>query len=74
MAGVRMGIYFGSTFCSFMVSITNAVLPLFELQVAVDTIVEVGDAKEVVCKTAEEIKVDLLILGSHSRGPIERYS
>jgi nucleotide-binding universal stress UspA family protein len=74
MAGARMGIYFGSTFCSFMVSITNAVLPLFELQVAVDTIVEVGDAKEVVCKTAEEIKVDLLILGSHSRGPIERYS
>jgi nucleotide-binding universal stress UspA family protein len=74
MAGARMGIYFGSTFCSFMVSITNAVLPLFELQVAVDTIVEVGDAKEVVCKTTEEIKVDLLILGSHSRGPIERYS
>jgi nucleotide-binding universal stress UspA family protein len=74
MAGARMGIYFGSTFCSFMVSITNAVLLLFELQVAVDTIVEVGDAKEVVCKTTEEIKVDLLILGSHSRGPIERYS
>ncbi|TVU33813.1 hypothetical protein EJB05_15622 [Eragrostis curvula] len=40
--------------------------------VAVETIVEVGDAKEVVCEVAEKKKVDLLVLGSHSRGPIER--
>lgn len=40
--------------------------------VAVETIVEVGDAKEVICEAAEKKNVDLLVLGSHSRGPIQR--
>ncbi|KAL6621178.1 hypothetical protein ACP70R_033610 [Stipagrostis hirtigluma subsp. patula] len=39
--------------------------------VAVETIVEVGDPKEVICEAAEKKNVDLLILGSHSRGPIQ---
>jgi nucleotide-binding universal stress UspA family protein len=43
------------------------------LQVAVETIVGVGDAKEVICEAAEKKNVDLLVLGSHSRGPIQRY-
>jgi len=42
------------------------------LQVAVETIVEVGDAKEMICEAAEMKNVDLLVLGSHSRGPIQR--
>lgn len=40
--------------------------------VAVEAIVEVGDAKEVICEVAEKKNVDLLVLGSHSRGPIQR--
>ncbi|KAL6884518.1 hypothetical protein ACP4OV_010454 [Aristida adscensionis] len=40
--------------------------------VPVETIVEVGDPKEVICEAAEKRNVDLLILGSHSRGPIQR--
>lgn len=44
------------------------------LQVPVETIVEVGDPKEMICEAAEKLNVDLLILGSHSRGPVQRYS
>ncbi|CAO2190471.1 unnamed protein product [Urochloa humidicola] len=40
--------------------------------VPVETIVEVGDAKEMICEAAEKKNVDLLVLGSHSRGPIQR--
>ncbi|WVZ57586.1 hypothetical protein U9M48_007952 [Paspalum notatum var. saurae] len=40
--------------------------------VAVETIVEVGDPKEVICESAEKKNVDLLVLGSHSRGPVQR--
>ncbi|XP_062200151.1 universal stress protein A-like protein [Phragmites australis] len=40
--------------------------------VAVETVVEVGDPKEVICEAAEKRNVDLLVLGSHSRGPIQR--
>jgi len=43
------------------------------LQVPVETIVEVGDPKEMICEAAEKKNVDLLVLGSHSRGPIQRY-
>lgn len=41
--------------------------------VPVETIVEVGDPKEMICEAAEKKNVDLLVLGSHSRGPIQRY-
>jgi nucleotide-binding universal stress UspA family protein len=38
-----------------------------------ETIIEVGDPKETICQAAEKLNVDLLILGSHSRGPIQRF-
>ncbi|CAO2177192.1 unnamed protein product [Urochloa humidicola] len=53
-------------------SITITIVLLFELQVPAETIVEVGDAKEMICEAAEKRNVDLLVLGSHSRGPIQR--
>uniref|UniRef100_A0A0E0JJF9 UspA domain-containing protein n=1 Tax=Oryza punctata TaxID=4537 RepID=A0A0E0JJF9_ORYPU len=40
--------------------------------VAVETMIKVGDPKEMICEAAEESKVDLLIVGSHSRGPVQR--
>jgi nucleotide-binding universal stress UspA family protein len=43
------------------------------VQVDAETIIEVGDPKETICEAAEKLNVDLLILGSHSRGPIQRY-
>jgi nucleotide-binding universal stress UspA family protein len=43
------------------------------VQVDTETIIEVGDPKETICEAAEKLNVDLLILGSHSRGPIQRY-
>ncbi|KQJ85065.1 universal stress protein A-like protein [Brachypodium distachyon] len=38
-----------------------------------ETIIEVGEPKETICEAAEKLNVDLLILGSHSRGPIQRF-
>ncbi|KAG8051845.1 hypothetical protein GUJ93_ZPchr0001g32726 [Zizania palustris] len=40
--------------------------------VSVETMIEVGDPKEMICEAAEKSKVDLLIVGSHSRGPVQR--
>uniref|UniRef100_J3L0E7 UspA domain-containing protein n=1 Tax=Oryza brachyantha TaxID=4533 RepID=J3L0E7_ORYBR len=40
--------------------------------VAVETMIKVGDPKEMICEAAEKLKVDLLIVGSHSRGPVQR--
>ncbi|KAE8792785.1 Universal stress protein A-like protein [Hordeum vulgare] len=42
--------------------------------VDVETVFEVGDPKETICQAAHKLNVDLLILGSQSRGPIQRYS
>ncbi|KAG8051847.1 hypothetical protein GUJ93_ZPchr0001g32726 [Zizania palustris] len=42
--------------------------------VSVETMIEVGDPKEMICEAAEKSKVDLLIVGSHSRGPVQRYN
>ncbi|XP_037487549.1 universal stress protein A-like protein isoform X1 [Triticum dicoccoides] len=41
--------------------------------VEAETAIEVGDPKETICEAAEKLNVDLLILGSHSRGPIQRF-
>lgn len=38
-----------------------------------ETVIEVGDPKETISEAAEKLNVDLLILGSHSRGPIQRF-
>uniref|UniRef100_A0A0D9V1H1 UspA domain-containing protein n=1 Tax=Leersia perrieri TaxID=77586 RepID=A0A0D9V1H1_9ORYZ len=40
--------------------------------VAVETMIKTGDPKEMICEAAEESRVDLLIVGSHSRGPVQR--
>ncbi|KAJ0038975.1 hypothetical protein Pint_21981 [Pistacia integerrima] len=36
------------------------------------TLTEAGNPKEVICATAEKLNVQLLIVGSHSRGAIKR--
>ncbi|KAE8799686.1 ALA-interacting subunit 3 [Hordeum vulgare] len=41
-------------------------------KVDAETVIEVGDPKETICQDAHKLNVDLLILGSHSRGPIQR--
>ncbi|KAJ8622866.1 hypothetical protein MRB53_031395 [Persea americana] len=40
--------------------------------VDVETITEVGDPKETICAAVENLKISLLILGSHGRGAIKR--
>jgi nucleotide-binding universal stress UspA family protein len=40
--------------------------------VDVETITEVGEPKEVICEVAEKLNVELLVLGSHGRGVVER--
>ncbi|KAL5553149.1 hypothetical protein UlMin_040550 [Ulmus minor] len=37
-----------------------------------ETVTEVGDPKDVICEAVEKLNIELLILGSHSRGPIQR--
>ncbi|KAI4988630.1 hypothetical protein ZWY2020_035870 [Hordeum vulgare] len=39
-----------------------------------ETVIEVGDPKETICQAADKLNVDLLILGSHNRGPIQRFT
>ncbi|XP_071739308.1 uncharacterized protein [Rutidosis leptorrhynchoides] len=36
------------------------------------TMTESGDAKDLICEAVEKLNVQLLVLGSHSRGPIKR--
>ncbi|KAL3510766.1 hypothetical protein ACH5RR_030167 [Cinchona calisaya] len=36
------------------------------------TVTEVGDPKDAICEAVEKLKVQLLVLGSHSRGAIKR--
>ncbi|KAL9453255.1 hypothetical protein AB3S75_008955 [Citrus x aurantiifolia] len=40
--------------------------------VVAETVTEMGDPKNVICEAAEKHKIQLLIVGSHSRGPIQR--
>jgi nucleotide-binding universal stress UspA family protein len=39
---------------------------------AVDKRIEVGDVSGTICKVADELKVDVIVVGSHGRGAIER--
>ncbi|CAI9781720.1 unnamed protein product [Fraxinus pennsylvanica] len=41
--------------------------------VKVETVVEHGDPRDVICEVAEKLKVDLLVMGSHGYGLIKRY-
>eukprot|EP00249_Psilotum_nudum_P021308 c28061_g4_i1 orf=295-780(+) len=43
-----------------------------ERNVAVQTLVEWGDAREVICDTVDKLKVDFLVIGSHGYGAIKR--
>ncbi|XP_047314387.1 universal stress protein A-like protein [Impatiens glandulifera] len=38
----------------------------------VETITEVGDPKEVICEAVEKHNIQMLIVGSHGRGPLKR--
>ncbi|KAJ8774620.1 hypothetical protein K2173_017066 [Erythroxylum novogranatense] len=40
--------------------------------IVAQTVTDIGDPKEKICEAAEKINVQLLILGSHSRGAIKR--
>ncbi|KAK1275730.1 hypothetical protein QJS04_geneDACA001638 [Acorus gramineus] len=40
--------------------------------VVAETITEVGDPKETICETVDRLKVNLLIMGNHGRGAIQR--
>ncbi|XP_060167275.1 universal stress protein A-like protein isoform X1 [Lycium barbarum] len=40
--------------------------------VKVETIVEHGDARDVICQVAEKLHVDMLVVGSHGYGVIKR--
>lgn len=42
------------------------------LQIAVETVTEVGDPKEVICEAVEKYKIQLLVVGSHGRGALGR--
>ncbi|KAI3720049.1 hypothetical protein L6452_20957 [Arctium lappa] len=40
--------------------------------IAAETVTEVGDPKELICEAVEKFKIQLLVLGSHSRGALQR--
>jgi hypothetical protein len=42
-------------------------------QVAVETLVEGGDPRDVICDAAGKVGADLLVMGSHGYGFIQRY-
>lgn len=41
-------------------------------QVDAEMLTEVGDPKEAICHAVDKLNVQLLVLGSHSRGVIQR--
>lgn len=40
--------------------------------VDVEIMTEIGDPKEAICEAVEKLNVQLLVLGSHDRGPVQR--
>ncbi|XP_047326724.1 universal stress protein YxiE-like [Impatiens glandulifera] len=40
--------------------------------VKVETMWEIGDARDVICNTAEKLQVDMVVMGSHGYGIIKR--
>ncbi|MFS8021877.1 putative universal stress protein A family [Helianthus anomalus] len=52
------------TFINFMI--------MFLTQITAETMTEVGDPKELICEGVEKLKVQLLVLGSSSRGFLKR--
>ncbi|XP_030552799.1 universal stress protein A-like protein [Rhodamnia argentea] len=43
-----------------------------QLGVNAETVAAVGDPKEEICKAVDKLNIQLLVLGSHSRGAIKR--
>ncbi|KAL8155454.1 universal stress protein A-like protein [Apium graveolens] len=41
-------------------------------QIKVEIKVETGDARDVICETAEKLNVDMVVLGSHGYGALKR--
>jgi nucleotide-binding universal stress UspA family protein len=41
--------------------------------VTVETLVESGDPRDVICDAADKVGADLLVMGSHGYGFIQRY-
>lgn len=42
-------------------------------QIKAETLILQGDPKDKICQAAEELHVDLVVLGSRGLGPIKRY-
>ncbi|CAA3010054.1 universal stress A [Olea europaea subsp. europaea] len=40
--------------------------------ISAETITEAGDPKETICEAVEKLKIELLVMGSHSRGALQR--
>ncbi|KAL9389526.1 hypothetical protein Peur_018131 [Populus x canadensis] len=40
--------------------------------VDVEIMTEIGDPKEAICEAVEKLNIQLLVLGSHNRGPVQR--
>ncbi|KAJ6312564.1 hypothetical protein OIU77_014146 [Salix suchowensis] len=40
--------------------------------VEAETLTEIGDPKEAICEAVERLNVQLLVVGSHNRGPMQR--
>ena len=43
-------------------------------QIKVETKVEHGDPRDVICQVAEKLNVDLVVMGSHGYGLIKRWN
>jgi nucleotide-binding universal stress UspA family protein len=43
------------------------------VQVTVETMVESGDPRDVICDATEKMAADLLVMGTHGYGLIQRY-
>ncbi|XP_061990018.1 universal stress protein A-like protein isoform X2 [Rosa rugosa] len=40
--------------------------------IVAETVTEVGDPKKAICEAVEKFKIELLVLGSHGRGTVQR--
>ncbi|KAG6764204.1 hypothetical protein POTOM_031663 [Populus tomentosa] len=40
--------------------------------IVAETVTEIGDPKYAICEAVEKLNIQLLVLGSHNRGPVQR--
>lgn len=43
-----------------------------DLQISAETLTEVGEPREAICEAVKKHDIELLVLGSHGRGAIQR--